>query len=229
MDKTVRVVLADDHEMFRAGLRRLLEAEPGVQIVGEAADGNAAVQLVDQVLPDVIVMDLSMPGMDGIAATRQILGKSASRSTKVIALSSLSDVQRCSAMLEAGAVAYVVKHSAFEELITALREVVAGRSYVSPGVDQAPPAIVPPLHDPSLSPRERETLRYLLEGDSVKQVAQKLDLSKHTVHLYVTALYRRFEVHSRAELLAKVLGNPGDSWTRSDVSRAANRPFEQPE
>jgi DNA-binding NarL/FixJ family response regulator len=159
----------------------------------------------------VVVMDLSMPGLDGIAATRQILGKNAARPAKVIALSSLSDAKRRSAMLEAGAVAYVVKHSAFEELTTALREVVAGRHYVSPTVEEIPPADAPALSDPTLSPRQRETLRCLLEGASEKQAAKKLNLSRHTVHLYVTALYRRFDVHSRAELLTKVLSNPGNS------------------
>src|SRR4051812_28083775 len=110
MERPMRVVLADDHEMFRAGLRRLLGEEPDVEIIGEAADGLAAVRLAGELSPDVVVMDLSMPGMDGVTATREILGVKAPVRPKVVALSSLSDPQRRNAMFAAGAVAYVVKH-----------------------------------------------------------------------------------------------------------------------
>src|SRR5262245_20913024 len=127
-----RVILADDHSIFRSGLRALLERETGISVVGEADNGLAAVQLASDLSPDVGIMDVNMPHSDGIAATRAIHTRNPA--TKVIALSCVHTNRFVCDMLDAGASAYVAKESAFDQLTIALHEVLAGRSYLSPGL-----------------------------------------------------------------------------------------------
>src|SRR5688572_22058162 len=130
-----RILLADDHKMFRAGLRSLLEEQPGFEVIAEADDGRTAVRLAAELLPDVVVMDISMPDLNGIEATRQIKdGNGERRSPKVIALSAHTDERFAKEMLRAGASGYILKQSVYEELLTALKRVAANQTYLSPSI-----------------------------------------------------------------------------------------------
>ena len=130
LSKKIRILLADDHELVRAGLRALLEGEPRVEVVAEAGDGRTAVALAAELSPDVVVMDINMPSLNGIEATRQITARGAGE--KMVVLSGHRDLKVVYEMLRAGASAYVLKASAFEELALALRAFAANRTYVSP-------------------------------------------------------------------------------------------------
>jgi DNA-binding NarL/FixJ family response regulator len=133
--KPVRILLADDHEMIRAALRALLDAEDGLEVVAETGDGLAAVQLVKEYAPDVVVMDLRMPGVDGIEATRQAVAAG----VRVVVASAHADARTIRGALAAGAAGYVLKDRAVEELATAVRTVAGGGVYISPGIGIDPP------------------------------------------------------------------------------------------
>lgn len=172
----IRVLLADDHELFLQGLRALLEKEPGLEVIGEAGDGRAAVRLARERAPDVVLMDVAMPAMNGVEATRRILAERPA--TKVLCLSMHADRQFVSAVLEAGAVGYLLKDCVLEELVRAIHHVRAGHSYLSPAVaatvveDYA--AHLAGRRSPGSSPlssREREVLQLIAEGWSVKEIA----------------------------------------------------------
>src|ERR1051325_5883935 len=131
----MRILIADDHQMFRQGLRLLLDSQPDVEVIAETGDGRSAVQLAAQHAPDIVVMDVSMPDLNGIDATRQIIANAPpGRAPKVIALSAHADQHFAQQMLEAGAVGYVLKHSAFPEMMEALSSVLAGKTYLSPSL-----------------------------------------------------------------------------------------------
>jgi two-component system, NarL family, response regulator NreC len=203
----ITVLLADDHRMLRAGLRKLLEAQPGVQIVGEADDGRMAVDLSEKLLPDMVVMDIAMPDLDGIEATRQITGRA--NHTKVIALSGHSDQRFVSEMFAAGASAYVLKESAFEELALAVRTVAGGKTYVSPAVTGGlvenyvrggRAAAGGSSAFSSLTAREREVLQLIAEGKATKQAAACLHVSVKTVETHRRSIMQKLDMNSVAEL-----------------------------
>jgi DNA-binding NarL/FixJ family response regulator len=205
---SIRILLADDHKILREGLRSLLAQLPDVAVVGEAADGEAAIALARQLRPDLIIMDVVMPGTDGIAATRQIHAECPA--TKVIALSMHSDRRYVSEMVRAGALGYLVKDGSFEELQQAIRGVMADRPYLSAsitgtlvedfvrqaGAVERPPAS--PLQ--MLTAREREVLRLLADGKRVKEIAHLLKISAKTVESHRQNIMDKLEIHSTIEL-----------------------------
>jgi len=201
----VRILLADDHKIIAEGLRSLLEKNPSFVVVGHAADGRAAVRLAAELSPDLVIMDISMPGLNGFEATRQILG--ANPRTKVIALSMHNDGHYIAAALKAGAMGYLLKESAFEELAAALRTVMAGQSYLSASIaDLVIKDYIRHLEKQGtdafsvLNPREREVLQSLSEGLSTKEIAARLKVSIKTVETYRGQVMNKLNIHSVAEL-----------------------------
>jgi DNA-binding NarL/FixJ family response regulator len=205
---SIRILLADDHRILREGLRSLLAQQPDVTVVGEASDGDAVVSLARTLRPDLVIMDVVMPGTDGIAATRQI--RAECPETKVIALSMHSDRRFVSEMVRAGALGYLVKDSAFEELNLAVRTVMSNRPYLSAiitgslvedfvrqtsATERSP---VSPLH--MLTGREQEVLRMLADGKRVKEIAHLLNISAKTVESHRQNIMDKLEIHSTIEL-----------------------------
>ena len=201
----MNILLVDDHQMMRDGLRAVLERESDLHVSGEAADGRTALELCSTLHPDVVVMDIGMPGLNGIEATRQVTTHHPR--TKVVALSMNADRRYVHAMFEAGAWAYLVKSSASEELIRAIRAVSHDEKYVSPTVASAvlDAFVVGPKatqRDPrgELSPREREVLQLLAEGMTSKEIAARLDLAVSTIETHRKQIMAKLELRSVAEL-----------------------------
>jgi two-component system, NarL family, response regulator NreC len=203
---SIRVLLADDHVMLRAGLKALLDDEPGVQVVAEASDGRTAVRLVSELAPDVVIMDINMPDLNGIEATRQIKVTNG-HGPKVIALSAYGDERNTREMLRAGASGYLLKSSAFAEVAGAVRSVMANQTYLSPAVAQTmvedyvrgPRDAGRSVFD-TLTPREREVLQLLAEGKATKQAAAHLHVSVKTVETHRRNIMEKLDLHSVAEL-----------------------------
>ena len=202
---SIRILLADDHKIMREGLRSLLEKKPDIEVVAEAEDGRKAVQLARRLRPDVVVMDVSMPDMNGVEAARRIIAELSG--IKVVALSVHSDSRFVAEMLSAGASGYLLKDCAFEELENAIRAAVVGRTYLSSGVaDTVVEDYVRHLRKTGssafsiLTAREREVLQLLAEGKNAKQIAFSLGLSIKTVETHRRQLMDKLNVHSIAEL-----------------------------
>ncbi len=201
----ISILLAEDHQIMREGLRVMLAKQSGMEVIGEAADGRGAVRLAKELSPDVVIMDISMPGMSGIEATRHIATES--KGIKVLALSMHSGRKIVAEMLKAGASGYVLKGCAFTDLCNAIRTVVAGQIYLSQGItDVVVEDYVrhlstdePPFHT-MLPPRERETLQLLAEGKSTKQIAATLHVSVKTIETYRRQIMNRLDMHSLPEL-----------------------------
>ena len=202
---SIRILLADDHVVLREGLRALLEKQPDMLLVGEASHGREAVALAEKLRPAVIVMDIAMPGLNGIEATRQIV-KNAPR-TRVLALSMHTDKRFVAGMLKAGAAGYMLKDGAAEELVTAIRAIAVGGTYLSPRI--AGP-VVQGLVSPArpegsasklaLTVREREVLQLLAEGKSTKEIAHALIISTKTVETYRHRIMDKSGLRTVAEL-----------------------------
>lgn len=202
---SVRVILADDHRIMRQGLRALLESEHDIEVVDEADNGRRTVQLAREMRPDVIVMDLTMPDLNGIEATRQIVADDPG--IKVLALSMHSDKRFVAGVLGAGASGYLLKDCALEELVRAIRVVVAGQVYLSPGiagvmvegyVREATADELPMFS--ALTPREREVLQLIAEGKTTKEIASVLTVSVKTVETHRQQIMNKLDIHSVAEL-----------------------------
>jgi DNA-binding NarL/FixJ family response regulator len=210
----VRVMIADDHAMVRDGLHWALE-HAGYDVVGEAADGEEAVEMAEQLRPDIVLMDLSLPVLSGVAATKRI--RSRVHSTKVVALSMLSDESAVSSALAAGAVGYLVKDSTTAEIIDALGEVVdasPGRLVLSPSATPVTPAAeqdVPTLPATSfetpalISKREEEVLRLIATGASISEVGRRLYISAKTVKNHLSSIYQKLDCHDRAQAVLKAV------------------------
>jgi two-component system response regulator NreC len=200
---SVRIVLADDHEILREGLRSLLEKNKDLKVVAEAENGREALRHALQCAPDVVVMDVSMPDLNGIEATRAIVGNEAR--VKVIGLSMHADKRFVSKMLQAGAVGYVLKDSAFQELSEAIETVLQDRVYLSPRLtQQVIKDYIRRLSEEdnpyALTPRESEVLQLIAEGRTTKQIADQLNVSVKTVETHRQQLMNKLNIHSIAEL-----------------------------
>ena len=192
----IRVLLADDHRLVRAGLAGLLGTAADIEVVGEAADGRQAVDLSIALTPDVILMDLSMPVLDGIQATRLILADAPS--IKVIALTSFADKDKVNDMLASGAVGYLLKDSEPAELLAAVRSASAGGAPLDPRVAVALlPNRQPMSVADQLSSREREVLALASQGLANKQIARTLGIAERTVKVHLGSVFRRIGVSDR--------------------------------
>ena len=202
----IRVLIADDHKIMLAGLRSLLEKQTDFDVVAEAENGRKAVQMAEEKKPDVVVMDVSMPDLNGIEATKQII--ESLPETRVIALSMHSDKRFVMGMLRAGASGYLLKDCASQELATAIRQVAGGKKYLSPeitgvviddfllGAQIEEAATATSL----LSPREREVLQLIAEGWSTKQIASHLYVSIKTIETHRRQLMKKLNLHNIADL-----------------------------
>lgn len=202
----LRVLLADDHGFIREGLKALVSAQPDMEVVGEAGDGEAALQVVEDCAPDIVVMDVSMPRLNGTQATAQIRARCPN--VKVLALSMHEDTAYLRGLLEAGASGYVLKRSAPQELIQALRHVAAGGTYLDPALaSRLTAALVgrPSLRGENagqpLSEREDAVIRLVARGYTNREVAEQLGLSIKTAESYRARAMEKLELASRAELV----------------------------
>jgi len=203
----IRLVLVDDHEMVRTGLRMLLESQPDIKIIGEASNAEQALSLVSKLQPDVVVMDITLPDMSGIEATRQI--KASHPAIAVVALTIHEDEQYFFEMLQAGASGYVPKRAAPDDLISAIRAAHEDDIYLYPSLAKTLVAdflgrtrsLQNEISLDRLTGREQEVLELLAEGNSNEDIAEKLSISKHTVARHRENLMRKLEMHSRSELV----------------------------
>ena len=202
----IRTLLADDHVMLRDALRLMLEQEADIEIVGEASDGQAVLDIVAQTKPDVIVMDIAMPGMGGIEATRRLIQENAN--LKILALTTYPDKRYVNEMLSAGAVGYITKSAASDQLLQAIRSVAEGKPYFSQEVASAlletvrrtPNSVAPKGSKEILGRRERQVLSLLAEGHSSSQIAEELHIAASTVDVHRRNIMRKLNIHSVAEL-----------------------------
>ncbi len=204
--RTIRVLLVDDHTILRQGLKRLLESEPGVVVAGEAKDGREAVERARELNPDVILMDLAMPALNGLDATRRIL--KARPDAKILVLSMYIDDDYVNQALEAGVQGYLMKDAPATDLVKAVKAVAGGESYFT---HQIPATTIDRYRaaregdgrraSVELTHREREVMKLLAEGHTVKEVADLLSLSQKTVDTHKTNLMKKLDIHNRVELV----------------------------
>ncbi len=203
----IRVLLAEDHTLVRKGLRALLDEEVDIEVVGEAQDGRGAVQQVEQLLPDIVLMDISMPNLNGLEATRQIVAQFPE--TRVLVLTRHANREYIYQLLRAGASGYVVKQAAPAELILAIRAVCQGDTFLSPSISRqviedyirkAQEVVSSTDSYDRLTPREREVLQLIAEGYSTSEIAEMLYVSAKTVYAHRAHLMAKLDLHSEAEL-----------------------------
>jgi two-component system, NarL family, response regulator NreC len=203
----MKILLADDHNVLRKGLRRILEEQPDLEVVGEAADGREAVTLTNILRPDIVVMDIAMPLMNGLEATRQILLRHSE--LNVLILSMYSDENYVVQVLRAGARGYLLKDTAEEDLITAVRTVASGQPFFSPkiaklllgdGMQRLRQEGVSDSYD-LLTAREREVLQLIAEGKSNKESAAALFVSPTTIETHRARIMDKLDLHSTADIV----------------------------
>lgn len=214
-ETALRVVIADDQRVVRDGLVMLVGLCEGIEVVGAAADGAAAVALVDELAPDVVLMDLRMPEMDGVAATREITGRSAAR---VVVLTTYADDESVFPALRAGAAGYLTKDASAEEIEAAIRAVHRGQTWLDPAVqarlvsalgDGVPgePARAPARLPAHLTPREAEVLALIGEGLSNREIGERLFLGQATVKTHVNRIFAKTGTQSRAQAVRYAISN----------------------
>lgn len=208
MSTCIRVMIADDHPLFRDGLRAMFESESDIELVGEAATGLEAVALAGRLLPDVALMDIQMPDLDGIEATRRLMA--ASPNTRVLVVTMFEDDDSVLAAMRAGARGYVVKGMRSADAIRAIRAVAAGEAIFSPAIagrllgmlaDARPTAR--PVVFPELTERERQTLELIAQGHRNSVIAERLHLSPKTVRNYVTNIFDKLQLADRSQAIVK--------------------------
>ncbi len=200
--RKIRIMLADDHSVVRQGFRRILEAQPDMEIVGEASNGHEALKAAAELQPDLVVMDVAMPELNGIEATRR-LSEQSSR-TRVLALSMHKDAVYVREILRAGARGYLLKDAFDSDLVNAVRAVARGEGYLSPAVSEAVLAdyrqhVTDPID--LLTSREREVLQSIAEGKTNKEIAGLLNLSVYTVDAHRSRIMEKLNLHSTGELV----------------------------
>lgn len=200
---SIRVIIADDHRIMREGIRMLLNGEPDITVIAEAENGRRAVDLALELTPEVIVMDITMPDLNGIEATRQILDNMPD--TRIIALSMHSDRRFITGVIGAGAMGYLLKDCAFEELAQAIRTVASNQMYLSPRiagivVKDYMKNLKPQPTIQSLTDREREVLQLIAEGNTVTEISSKMHLSKKTIESHRNNVMNKLNIHNVAEL-----------------------------
>jgi DNA-binding NarL/FixJ family response regulator len=193
----VRVVVVDDHAVIRAGLEQLLAGTDDIQVVGEAANGAEALEVVRRIRPDVVLMDLQMPGVDGVAATRAIMAENLG--VDVLVLTSFSDSERIIAALNAGAVGYLLKDADPEDVLQGIRAVSRGESPIHPRAARALLGSRAGSQQVQLTSRETEVLGLVREGLANKQIARRLDISERTVKAHLTSAFARIGVADRTQ------------------------------
>ena len=193
----ITIVLADDHQILRESVRKSFESA-GEQVVGEASNGEDAVRLAENLRPDVVVMDISMPVLDGVTATRRIT--EGVPDTKVVVLTMHDDIEKTRQALEAGAVGYLSKGCSFADVLETVRAAAAGETGLSPALASSMLSIAqsqqPKQQEELLSPRQVEILQGIANGSSTKQVARDLGITQKTVHNHLNAIYRRLDTQS---------------------------------
>jgi DNA-binding NarL/FixJ family response regulator len=202
MTQKITVLLADDHALVRRGFRRLLADDPSIAVVGEASDGDEAVSLAQELKPQVVVMDVAMPGTNGLAATRAILAKNPGAAILILSMHAEETLVRQA--LDAGAKGYVLKNALDLDLASAVKRVAAGETVLDP-------AVVPRESDDGertrLSPRELEVLQLICDGHSNREIAAKLGLSVNTVAVHRANIMNTLGVHKTAELVVYAIKN----------------------
>ena len=203
MSDKISVLLVDDHSLVRRGFRRILEDTPDIEVIGEASDGMEAVRMAKDLAPQLIVMDCALPGMNGLAATREILA--ANPEMAVLMLSMHSEETWVRQALEAGARGYILKSAIDLELVTAIRRVMEGEIVLDPKVDR--PDALKGERGNSLTPRELQVLQLIVDGKSNKEMAAKLDLSANTVAVHRANIMSALNIHKTAELVVYAIRN----------------------
>ena len=206
--KAIRILLADDHAVVRQGFKMILDAQPDMEIVGEAGNGHEAVELAEKLKPDVVVMDVAMPELNGIEATRRVMEGVAH--ARVLALSMHKDSVYVREVLRAGARGYLLKDSGAADLVSAVRAVARGEGYLSPAVSDAVlddyrKHVTDPID--LLTSREREVLQMLAEGKTNKEIAGVLNLSVYTVDAHRGRIMEKLNLHSINELVRFAVRN----------------------
>jgi NarL family two-component system response regulator LiaR len=207
----IKVIIADDHVLFREGTRNLIEREKDMEIVGEASDGQEAIELVNQLLPHVVLMDIAMPVVNGIEATKII--KAQHPSTAVLILTAYDNDQYIMALLEAGAAGYLLKNVSGSNLVNAIRSVHAGEAVLHPTIAQkvfsrfggSSRESVETAQSIELSERETEILKLAAQGLSNQEVADRLFLSRRTIQSHLANIFRKMDVGSRTEAVLQAL------------------------
>ena len=200
-----RVLITDDHAIVRTGLRTLLTADPSMELVGEASGGHEAIQLVEQTQPDVLLLDLSMPDLDGIEVTRAV--KSSFPEVRVLVLTIHEDQGRMREAIRAGASGYILKRAAESELISAIHVLMRGDMYVDPAMmrdllsEAVPPSGRADAVAEQLTPRELEVLKYIVQGYTNRQIGEELNISVRTVEGHRANLSAKLGLHSRVDLV----------------------------
>jgi two-component system response regulator NreC len=201
----IRILIADDHGVMRAGLRAMLEDEPDIEVVGEAADGQAVIDLAGKLLPDIILLDIGMPGIDGLEATRRL--KRTYSQIQVLILTLYEDEKLLREAIKVGASGYVIKRAAEDELMAAIKAVSHGDMYIHPAItrllvsDLSPRVHLERGALESLTPRELEVMGYLIRGYTNRQIAEDLFISIRTVESHRASLLGKLGLKNRVELV----------------------------
>ena len=200
--RSLRVILADDHAILRDGVRLILESQPDIAVVGEAATGEEAIALAERLRPDIIVMDIAMPGINGLEATRRL--RATLPEARVLVLTMHADREYISQVIQAGAAGYVLKQAAAQELVRAIRAVSAGEAYLDPSstrtlIGDYVERVASEAAD-GLTPREREVLRLVALGATNRSIANDLGISVKTVEAHRANIMAKLNVHDRTDL-----------------------------